>query len=599
MSERVPKVWLETGTDDLFVSDSEKSQALKAALQADVVTNAEPLKNVLNKHIVDVLPHSSGNKEKLKGIIGDSFGTVDIEILRAEPSIKTGAIHLPRGASKVLVGRNGSGKSTFLDAVMERDGAFMSTAKYNGAFNYAEPVHARESLRIARLNQEEIMIGIESMSAGEVLEKSAEYFKDGLPIDWSNNDLYEQNLANQDAHIRIDALAHQVAAVFGIGEFAHTQVSQLSGGEKTKLALFMLILSEPDILLLDEPTNHLDLQSISLLTALYKQYQTAGVSILSASHVGWFLEEASRDGVVAANWNNKGRTISSFGTSYDKYIKNPNLDAVPIIDGDIDWLQKDYWYKQGEIIINSKNHLSIADSPIQNIHMPSLIGGDLVVLTGNNGSGKTKLFTEIIYGHNDLSKEKGVNAAYLPQFWPEEVASGTVGEFFEWIKSIANPHTQSSAEHNNQPAVNLFTKLVNQKHFAGLTRTGEGWLKRPLSTFSGGEQRLLWFLAVTAIPNIDLLLLDEPTNHMDSVCQELIARAIKKFPGAVLLASHDKILMKDIFEDKELLRSKRTSHWLMTKQNGQSQLAPTDVNPIDYYARVQEDAKKLASQIKV
>ncbi len=536
MSEGGPKVWLDTSSDSLG-DDAQDTNGPK--LDTETLTGIEKLRTILGKHIVDVTPHTSGNKEKLKSILGDSFGAVDIEISRAEPSIRTESIHLPKGASKVLVGRNGSGKSTFLDAIMERDGAFMSVAKNNGAFNYAEPVHGRDKLRIARLDQEEIMLGIETLSAGQVLENCAEYFKAGLPIDWSDNDLYDQNLANQDAHIRIDALAHQVATVFGIDEFIHTPVGQLSGGEKTKLALFMLILSEPDILLLDEPTNHLDLKSISLLSALYKQYQAAGVSILSASHVSWFLEEASKDGVIAATWDTNGRKITGFGTSYEKYMKNPNLNAVPIVEGEIDWLQKDYWYKQGEIIINSQNNVSIPDSPIKNIQLPSLIGGDLVVLTGNNGCGKTKLFTEIMYGHSQLGKEKGVNAAYLPQFWPEEIANGSVGEFFDWIKSLANPHTQSSAEHVNQPAINLFTRQVNQKHFAGLSRTGEGWLKRPLATFSGGEQRLLWFLAVTSIPNIDLLLLDEPTNHMDTVCQQLIARAIKNFPGAVLLASHD------------------------------------------------------------
>lgn len=560
------------------------------------------IKKILQAHIVDIAPQKVGRAELLKNLTGVHVGALDVTIQRTDPSIRTPSFVIDKGKSYALIGQNGAGKSTLFDALMER-GADCDTANGRGALCYGPSVHAREKLRIARLDQEELLGPIEDMVAGDVLSHISEYCKRTLPVAWDNPDEYDRNMLNQEAHTRIDILMNQLAAFFSMDDFLGTKIKYLSGGERTKLALFMILLSEPDVLLLDEPTNHLDLESITKLTALFMEYTKADVSVVSISHVDWFLESAGQDGVKEIVWNKKSREVRESNAPYGTYRRDPNREVTPIISGDIEWEQKDYGYKRGETLIIGAQNFTVPDSPLARVTFPTINGGDFIMLSGKNGSGKTKLMDLCVRNTKGEfpRKDKGVLIAYLPQFWPERIQQGTLVKFFDWVQEKTNPYSSGSAAHKEQPARNYFLKKSRELSFGGSAKMGETWFNRPLNRFSGGEQRLLWFLIVSCLRDVDLLILDEPTNHMDQTLQKKIAHAIQAFPGAVLLSTHDRNLMTQYSKDAGTLygQVRKLKHYVLEKEKGRTRIEQTDESPDEYMNRIMKEAKAGAKRLKL
>jgi ATPase subunit of ABC transporter with duplicated ATPase domains len=606
-------------TQTTFVDDRERSSAIDAMeksgdrAEADAIPEIgidelERLEAVLAHHVVDLKPGSEGVAAKLATLGSPAYGVIDGECNRPNPQLRTERIALQKGTLVAIVGPNGAGKSTLFDALMERLGADFKIENTNGAVIVGEPVHARESLRVARLDQEELLGGINTLTAGDVLDYTADYFKDQLEIDddaWSDDLGYERNLANQGAHQRIEMLMEQITKLFDMGEFMDTQVAFLSGGERTKLALFMTLLSEPDLLLLDEPTNHLDLGSIAKLSELLTQYSKVGVSVACISHVGWFLEDTGKDGTIEVAWNRlEGyRTATQSSQSYKSYARaGRGESARPVISGEITWPGAGlYHYRRGQQVIDCPPKFSVPDSPLSSITIPSVSGGDRVLITGANGSGKTTLLNSIIASDrlDAPSRVNGAQAAYLPQFWPESVSRGTIRDLFDWVKLTASPRSEGSAKYSNQPPENLFVEQAKSLNFGGSGQFGESWLKRPLASLSGGEQRVLWFLAVGSLPDVDILVLDEPTNHLDPASQRYVTNAIKSFPGAVVVSTHDPNLMLALGDKAEAASGRAPTHLHFDKSGGVSSVEIVKESQVDYVTRVRQEARSQASRLKI
>lgn len=575
----------------MAISMQEVEGGIEEYLEGEI--NPE-LKRALGLHIVDKEPGGKGNVEKTRSL-GAMVGAVNSEINRCEPAMKVDRLALEAGKSVVVIGPNGSGKTTIFDALMEIRNADFETKGGAGGMVYGKSEHSRDKLRIARLNQEEILGQIGDMKARDVLDQSAKYFKKQLPINWEDVDLFEQNTANEEAHRRIEELISKVAGLFNMEEFLDRNVSQLSGGERTKVVLLTVLASEPDVLLLDEPTNHLDMVSIAKLTALFNVYKKSGTSIASISHVDWFLRGAGNDGVIEAAADEKGREVRQSTTTYEKYLKDRSRKNFQIITGDIDWRKKKWTH--GETVISAPEWLTVPDSPLQKVKFPSVQAGEVVFLSGENGTGKTKLMEALVAGRGkdlqSFDKLKGVNFAYMPQFWPEDVASGTLEDFFGWVKESVDPHSII------QPG--RFSQEARDLNFGGNKKFEASWLKRKLNTFSGGEQRLLWFLAVSSVENVDVLVLDEPTNHMDRQLQARITKAMQNFPGALVISTHDVDLMKALSLDvgKKVGSTVKPRNLVLTKQKGLTSIAEVKESPYAYAEKVREEASRKARNFKL
>lgn len=239
-------------------------------------------------------------------------------------------------------------------------------------------------------------------------------------------------MTNEEARHRIDVMRSQIIQLFEMDEFLKRQVGELSGGERTKLSLFSVLLSEPDVLLLDEPTNHLDMESIAKLTALFDAYTRAGISIISVSHVGWFLELAGKNGVIEVMANDDKRKVVQSSSSLKNYLKDRSRSEYHIINGSVKWASGAN-VKTGILISEKEEKITIPQSPLKDIHFDSILGGSVVVLSGNNGTGKTRLMEALVQKKNKMfERGKGVVVAYMPQLWPQEVANGSLEDFYYW-----------------------------------------------------------------------------------------------------------------------------------------------------------------------
>jgi ATPase subunit of ABC transporter with duplicated ATPase domains len=163
----------------------------------------EQLNTTLDRHVVDLAPESEGQAALLKGLGSPVIGIERAESNRPVPQLQIDRLALQPGTLVAVVGPNGAGKSTLFDAIMERD-ADLKIDNTDGAVVIGQPVHRRDRLRVARLDQEELLGGVSDVTAGSVLDHTAQHFKDQLSIDdkaWADPQGYERNLANQEAHL--------------------------------------------------------------------------------------------------------------------------------------------------------------------------------------------------------------------------------------------------------------------------------------------------------------------------------------------------------------------------------------------------------------
>lgn len=548
----------------------------------------------IRKHVHDVIPHGAGRGEALHQVSGALFGCKDVTVDRCHPKLLIDTIRLERGKSFVLIGPNGGGKSTAFDAIMEVGQAEFNTNNDRGAYAYGSSVHGRPALRFARLDQEELLANLDGFSANEVLEAIVHRVKKELPVDWEDLDAYDTSLANQIAHQEIDELRSRLQQLFHMEEFLDRDVSQLSGGERTKLSLCAVFLNKPDVLLLDEPTNHLDLESIAKLGEIIRLYTKAGSSVLSVSHVDAFLREAGTGGVIEIQSSPETRRAISSSASYTGYIHNRAREGgATIVDGDIQWRAQNP-KASGALVMSREEAVTIPNSPLVNVNVPSLLPRAVWVLCGNNGTGKTKLLHELAgETHSHLfTSPKGTAIAYLPQFWPDDVAQGSVENFFSYIKERLDRFDATANPARFQDAIKAIGfQSAQQKN----NTRGSSLLQRKLSTLSGGEQRLLWFVAVSCFPHVDALLLDEPTNHLDLKLQSVMTEAIRSFPGAVIVSTHDLNLLDALSEDVgNKGPTLAPTNVVLVKKNGATSISISPQNPAEYMRAYLASARRHA-----
>ncbi|MBI4433481.1 ABC-F family ATP-binding cassette domain-containing protein [Candidatus Uhrbacteria bacterium] len=429
---------------------------------------------------------------------------------------------------------------------------------------------------------------IPELTAGAVLARVTEHYKAEFPVDWENPDAYDRNMRNQETHQRLEELVSKFGHLFEIDQFLDRKVCELSGGERTKLSLLMLLGSEPDVLLLDEPTNHLDLESIAKLIGLFDTYKRIGAGVVCVSHVEWFLDMVGQDGTIELQVSDTARTLIHSNSPYKKYKKREQSPAV--IRGRIGW-KVDYGFPhRGSMLFQPEERVTIPDSPVQETEPPSISGGAITVFSGKNGTGKSKMMAEMADRSSAIfTREKGVQIAFLPQLWPERVAKGTVEQFFQWIKEQTNPLSDVS--------VSRFMKEVRD---LGFRSTSNDMLKRKLASFSGGEQRLLWFVAASIFQGTDALFLDEPTNHMDHQTMLAIVRAIRDFPGAVVLSTHDLRLMEELEKDTGTSRSGvGTTNIVFTRDGDRTRAAQVDQSPVAYAKSTIAQSRKSGGRMQV
>lgn len=343
-------------------------------------------------------------------------------------------------------------------------------------------------------------------------------------------------------------------------------IYQLSGGQKTRVALGKLLLTEPDILLLDEPTNHLDIDAISWLEEFLHSYLG---SILIISHDRYFLDRVVNKIIEIEN-----KKSSEYNGNYTYYAQKKEvlrqiqlkqyLDQQKEIKHQEQVIEKlrsfnrEKSVKRAESREKLLNKIERVEKPeslpdkMKLILEPSIQSGndvlhienisksfdntnlfkninidikreEKVALLGANGIGKTTLFKIILdlmeADSGEVKLGTNVKIGYYDQEQQNLDESKTIiEEISYYYPNMTN------------------TQIRNM--LAAFVFTADDVFK-PISALSGGEKGRV-ALAKLMLSGTNFLLLDEPTNHLDMFSKEILEDAINNFSGTVLYISHDR-----------------------------------------------------------
>lgn len=370
-----------------------------------------------------------------------------------------------------------------------------------------------------------------------------------------------QEFLEENDFYAVDAKIEEVAAGLGLTELGlDTDVSALSGGQRTKLLLAKLLLQKPDVLLLDEPTNYLDTAHIEWLTGHLQSYPNAFVLI---SHDQDFLGK-----VVNVVYHLEHQTLTRFTGSFQQYVAAFELRKQQIYHAYI--RQQQEIQKLESYIQKNKSRASTAKQAksrekrlhkIERIDKPTpvprprfafqvsvepvttvlltaglcvgydkalfapvdlrLKRGEKVALVGYNGIGKTTTLRTLLGQLPSLSGSVQLGERVQPAYFEQEAESQAA-------------HTALEDVWRAHP------KMTQKEVRSALARCGlrTEHIEQPMKSLSGGEQTKVR-LCHLMLADSNLLVLDEPTNHLDQAAKEALQEALRNYPGTVLLVSHE------------------------------------------------------------
>ncbi|SHK94941.1 ATP-binding cassette protein, ChvD family [Pseudonocardia thermophila] len=469
------------------------------------------------------------------------------------------------GAKIGVVGPNGAGKSTVLKIMAGLE------QPNNGDAQLAPGATVGILLQEPPLNEEKTVLGNVEEGLGEIKQQLDRYnqIAEQLATDYSDELMEEmgqlQEILDANDAWEIDSQLEQAMDALRCPP-PDMPVTQLSGGERRRVALCKLLLSKPDLLLLDEPTNHLDAESVLWLEKHLENYKG---TVLAVTHDRYFLDNV-------AEWIlelDRGRAIGYEG-NYSTYLekKAERLEVQGRKDAklrkrlaeELAWVRSGAKARQAksrarlqryeEMAAEAEKYRKLDFEEIQIPPGPRL--GDVVVevehldkgydgrllikdlsfslprngivgVIGPNGVGKTTLFKTIVgLEKPDSGKVRigeTVRLSYVDQnragIDPNKTVWEVVSDGLDHIK-VGNVEMPSRA-------------YVAAFGFKGPDQ------QKPAGVLSGGERNRL-NLALTLKIGGNLILLDEPTNDLDVETLGSLENALEQFPGCAVVISHDR-----------------------------------------------------------
>jgi ATP-binding cassette subfamily F protein 3 len=479
-----------------------------------------------------------------------------------------------------LVGRNGVGKSTLLKAINgeinPQEGSISKSNGYTIGF-------LKQEIR----DQNEPTVWLEAQTAFREINTLQEKLDD-IQHQLETRTDYEtdayMNLSQEFCdindrliHLDIDDKDKKTELVLlGLGyqrEDFEKSPSTFSGGWAMRLELSKLLLQNPDLLMLDEPTNHLDIESIIWLEEFFQKYEGA---IILVSHDKTFLDnvcnktielelgkmyeykanyskycilkEERREKQLATFENQQDqikqieRNIERFKAKASKakfaqslVKKLDKMDIVEVEQDDVRSMRFQFPMAQqsGKVVVTAKNLAkNYGEKHVFHDVNLEIERGDKVAFIGKNGMGKTTMAKiiakELDATSGDLTIGHNVNTAFFAQHHAEHLPKELT--ILQYMEDTAPNEVRAQVRN-----------ILGSFMFSGDDAT------KKISVLSGGERARVCLAHLLLNPS-NVLILDEPTNHLDLRAKDVLKDAIAKYPGTVIVVSHDRDFLVGLTE---------------------------------------------------
>ncbi|MSD16646.1 ABC-F family ATP-binding cassette domain-containing protein [Eubacterium ramulus] len=484
------------------------------------------------------------------------------------------SFRLLKGEHIGLIGANGEGKSTFMSIVT---GHLMPD---EGKVEWAKNVRA------GYLDQHAVLE--EGMTIGDVLRSAFSWL---FEMETEMNQMFEQmaeaipeemerlleetgtyqELLDQHDFYMIDAKVDEVARALGLLDLGlNRDVTDLSGGQRTKVLLAKLLLEKPDILLLDEPTNYLDEEHIAWLKRYLLDYENAFILI---SHDIPFLNEvvniiyhmenqelnryvgdyehfqevyAMKKAQLEAAYRRQQQEISELkdfvarnkarvSTRNMAMSRQKKLDKMDVIELAAERPKPEFHFQYGQtpgkMLFETQDLVIGYDEPLSKPLNFSMERGQKIALVGTNGIGKTTLLKSILGLIPSISGECELGEKLQLGYFEQEVSpdnrNSCIEEIWEEFPSFSQYEVRSA----------LAKCGLTTKHIESQVRV-----------LSGGEQAKVR-LCKLLNRDTNFLLLDEPTNHLDVDAKDALKTALQEYRGSILLICHEPEFYQDVVDE--------------------------------------------------
>jgi ATPase subunit of ABC transporter with duplicated ATPase domains len=484
------------------------------------------------------------------------------------------SFRLKKGEHIALVGANGEGKSSFLNIITKKlmpdsgdiKWSSRATVGYLDQHTVLEKGKSiRDILRDAfkpmfDLEQEMIKMYDEMADADD--EKMAKLLEETAEI---------QSILEHSGFYMIDAKIQEVANGLGLGEIGlDKDVTDLSGGQRTKVLLTKLLLENPTILILDEPTNYLDEEHIIWLTRYLQEYENSFILVShdiefinNTCNVIYHLEngelnryKGNYDEFERLNDIKKRQEESAYERQVEERkrledfvarnkarvatrgmanSRQKQLDKMEILERPKEKIKPTFEFKEARaasrIIFETKDLVLGYDEALTKPLNFQLERNKKIALKGMNGIGKSTLLKTLL-------------GIVKPFDGKVELGDYLEVGYFEQESSRDNYNTPMDEVWNEFPGLSNF-EVRQSLAKCGLSNEH---ITSQMRVLSGGEAAKVRLCKIM-LKNINLLVLDEPTNHLDVDAKDELKKAIKDFKGTVLLVSHEPEFYMDIVDD--------------------------------------------------
>lgn len=474
------------------------------------------------------------------------------------------SFRLLKGEHIGLIGANGEGKSTFMNIITGKlmpDEGKIEWAK-NVRMGYLDQHTSLEkgmTIRDVLSSAFDFLFDMETQM-NEICDKMGTATEAEMEQYMEELGTIQDLLTAHDFYL-IDSKVEEVARALGLLDLGlDKDVTDLSGGQRTKVLLGKLLLEKPDILLLDEPTNYLDAEHIEWLKRYLNDYENAFILI---SHDIPFLNS-----VINLIYHMDNQELNRYPGDYDKFqevyamkkaqleaaynkqqkeiadlkdfvarnkarvatrnmamSRQKKLDKMDVIELAGEKPKPEFHFREartpGRYIFQTSSLLIGYDEPLSSPLNLEMERGQKIVLTGANGIGKTTLLKSILGLIKPLSGsvEQGdyLSIGYFEQEMDQSITTTCIEEIWKEFPGYSQYEVRSALA-----KCGLTTKHIESK----------------VKVLSGGEQAKVR-LCKLINRETNLLLLDEPTNHLDVDAKAELKRALIAYKGSILMVCHE------------------------------------------------------------